>query len=263
MCVCLLREGDVFVYVNSLRAATKPDYGLREWEIYAALAPHLQRATAIQHRLGTLELCRAAGEHALDHLGVAVFFLARDGGVLYHNAEARRLLVAAEGLSLTREGRLEIAGSRGARPLARAVTEACQTGTGCGLGAGGTFHLPRAAGKPYGVVVSPLRSPTLPLLPSPPAAVVLVTDPDRPLDATAVLERLYGLTAAEARLACLVASGRTLEDAADALGITQNTARWTLKNVFSKTDTTRQAALVRLLLTGPAGILPAAENARV
>ena len=130
------------------------------------------------------------------------------------------------------------------------MAEACRTGHGDGLGAGETFHLPRAEGKPYGVVVSPLRSPRLPLLPAPPAAVVLVTDPDRPLEATGVLERLYGLTAAEARLACQLATGRKLQ-AADVLGITQNTARWTLKNVFAKTDTTRQAELVRLLLTGP------------
>jgi DNA-binding CsgD family transcriptional regulator len=253
--VCLLHEGDRLAYLASHRDVAKPDYGPWELEIHAALLRHLQRAIAIQRRLGTLELCRSVGEHALDRLPAAVFFLARDGTVLFHNAEARRL-VATGDLSLTREGRIEVAGRSAGQFLARAVAEACRTGTGDGLGAGETFHLPRDEGKPYGVVVSPLRGSRLPLLPSPPAAVVLVTDPDRPLEATGVLERLYGLTAAEARLACLVASGRTLQDATDVLGITLNTARWTLKNVFAKTDTTRQAELVRLLLTGPAAIQP-------
>ncbi len=255
MGVRLLYEGDMLAYLASHRAVTKPDYGPRELEIHAALLLHLQRATAIQRRLGTLELCRSIGEYALDRLPAAVFFLARDGTVLFHNAEARRLLGGSD-LALTREGRLEVGGRWAAQPLARAVADACRTGAGKGVGAGETFHLPRAEGKPYGVIVSPLRSPRLPLLPSPPAAVVLVTDPDRPLEATDVLERLYGLTPAEARMACLVASGRTLQDAADALGISQNTARWTIKNVFAKTGTTRQAALVRLILTGPAGIQP-------
>jgi DNA-binding CsgD family transcriptional regulator len=255
MGLCLLHEGDRLAYLASHRAITKPDYGPRESEIHAALLLHLQRATTIQRRLGALELCRSISEHALDHLPTAVFFLARDTTVLFHNAEARRLLAAGD-LALTREGRLEVAGRPARQPLARAVAEACRTGGGNGLAAGATFHLPRAEGNPYGVVVSPLRSPLLPLLPSPPAAVVLVTDPDRPLEATGVLERLYGLTAAEARLACVVASGRTLQDAADVLGISHNTARWTLQNVFAKTDTTRQAALVRLLLTGPAAIQP-------
>jgi len=257
MGLCLLLEGDRLAYLASHRDVTKPDYGPREVDIHTALLPHLQRATAIQRRLGALELCRSVSEHALDHLPTAVFFLARNATVLFHNAEARRLL-AAGALALTRDGRLEVAGHAASHPLARAVAEACRTDDGSGRGAGATFHLPRAEGKPYGVVVSPLRSPSLPLLPSPPAAVVLVTDPDRPLEATAVLERLYGLTAAEARLACLVASGQSLHDAADVLGIAHNTARWTLQNVFAKTDTTRQAALVRLLLTGPAAIQPRA-----
>jgi DNA-binding CsgD family transcriptional regulator len=253
--VCLLHEGDRLAYLASHRAVAKPDYGPWELEIHAALLRHLQRATAIQRRLGTLELCRSVGEHALDRLPAAVFFLARDGTLLFHNAEARRILAAGD-LSLTRGGRLEFAGRSSGQLLARAVADACRTGDGDGLGAGETFQLPRTEGKPYGVVVSPLRSPHLPLLPSPPAAVVLVTDPDRPLEATGVLERLYGLTAAEARLACFVASGLTLQDAANALGVTQNTARWTLKNVFAKTDTSRQAELVRLLLTGPAAVQP-------
>lgn len=253
--LCLLHDGHRLAYLASHRDITKPDYGPREVEIHAALLVHLQRATAIQRRLGALELCRSVSEHALDHLPTAVFFLARDARVLFHNAEARRL-VATGDLALTREGRLDVAGGWARQPLARAVAEACRTGGGDGVGAGATFHLPRAEGKAYGVVVSPLRSPSLPLLPSPPAAVVLVTDPDRPLEATGVLERLYGLTAAEARLACVLASGRSLQDAADALGIAHNTARWTLQNVFAKTDTTRQAALVRLLLTGPAAMQP-------
>ncbi len=253
MGLCLLHDGTRLAYLASHRGVTKPDYGPWEMEIHAALLRHLQRATAIQRRLGTLELCRSVSDHALDRLPAAVFFLARDGTVLFHNAEARRLLATGD-LSLTREGRL--VGRSTGQPLARAVADACRTGDGDGLGAGETFHLPRAEGKPYGVVVSPLRSPCMPLLPSPPAAVVLVTDPDRPLVATRVLQRLYGLTAAEARLACIVASGQTLDDAADALGITLNTARWTLKNVFAKTDTSRQAELVRLLLTGPAAMQP-------
>ena len=33
-----------------------------------------------------------------------------------------------------------------------------------------------------------------------------------------------------------------------------NTARWTLKQVFAKTETNRQAELVRLLLSGLAGL---------
>ena len=69
-----------------------------------------------------------------------------------------------------------------------------------------------------------------------------------------VLTRLYGLTPAEARLAAALVAGQSLVDFATEAEITANTARWTLKQVFAKTDTHRQAELVRRLLTGPAAL---------
>jgi DNA-binding CsgD family transcriptional regulator len=260
MGVCLQRTGDVLVYVASHRHLTKSDYGPREWEIYAALFPHLQRATAIQRRLGALELRSAAGEHVLDRITAGVFLLGGDGTVLHYNAAGRRLMEAGDGLMLTQEGRLCIGSERDCRRVGRAIAEACRTGIGQGFGAGCAFKVARVKGRPLGVVVSPLRSPMLRFVSVTPAAVVLVTDPDCQLVPSTLLWQLYGLTPAEVRLACLLASGRSVEEAADELSISRNTARWTLKQVFAKTDTTRQAALVQLLLTGPAGVLPAAED---
>lgn len=85
------------------------------------------------------------------------------------------------------------------------------------------------------------------------SVALFVTDPDRPpsLDAE-VIGRLYGLTGAESRLACVLAAGRDLGDAAGALHITPESARTYLKRIFAKTDTRRQADLVRLILASPA-----------
>jgi DNA-binding CsgD family transcriptional regulator len=46
--------------------------------------------------------------------------------------------------------------------------------------------------------------------------------------------------------------GCPVEEAADQLGVSVNTAKTHLKRVFAKTGVTRQAELVYLLLTGPA-----------
>lgn len=59
--------------------------------------------------------------------------------------------------------------------------------------------------------------------------------------------RAFALTPAEARLAALLATGCSLEDAGDALGITRETARSRIKAIFQKTDTNRQGQLVALL----------------
>ena len=55
---------------------------------------------------------------------------------------------------------------------------------------------------------------------------------------------------AEADLVRLLAAGHPLEAAAELRGVTMNTVRSQLKQVFAKTDTKRQAELVRLVLTG-------------
>jgi DNA-binding CsgD family transcriptional regulator len=62
-----------------------------------------------------------------------------------------------------------------------------------------------------------------------------------------VLERLFELTPAEARLAWLVGAGCGLTEAAERLGVSPHTARTQLKCVFAKTATGRQSQLVRLL----------------
>ena len=48
--------------------------------------------------------------------------------------------------------------------------------------------------------------------------------------------------------------GKSLEQSGEALQITSNTARSSLKSIFGKTQTNRQSELVRLLLNSPASL---------
>jgi DNA-binding CsgD family transcriptional regulator len=58
---------------------------------------------------------------------------------------------------------------------------------------------------------------------------------------------LYGLTAAECRVLQLVAEGHTPQEAADRLALSLATVKTHLQRVFAKTNTGRQADLVRLV----------------
>jgi DNA-binding CsgD family transcriptional regulator len=59
----------------------------------------------------------------------------------------------------------------------------------------------------------------------------------------------FGLTLAEARLALQLVAGETLRSAAVKLGISYETTRSSLKNIFRKTETCRQVDLVIVILT--------------
>ena len=66
-----------------------------------------------------------------------------------------------------------------------------------------------------------------------------------------VLRRLYRLTPAEARLVNELFMGNSLADAAEARGISINTAKYTLKIIFQKCEVRSRAELMLLLSLGP------------
>lgn len=79
-------------------------------------------------------------------------------------------------------------------------------------------------------------------------AVLLLTDLTVPLVTDqALLAVVFGLTAAEAKMAGRIARGNSIDEAASALRISRETARTQLKAVFQKTGTRRQAELAAVL----------------
>jgi DNA-binding CsgD family transcriptional regulator len=102
--------------------------------------------------------------------------------------------------------------------------------------------------RPLSVLVAPLTIESTWFVTDRPAAIVFVADPDSaPRTAQDQLRNLYRLTRAEAAVAMAIARGEGLQAAADELTISLTTARTHLQHVFEKTDTRRQAELVRLI----------------
>ena len=80
---------------------------------------------------------------------------------------------------------------------------------------------------------------------------LFISDPESSrVSETQVIATVYELTHAEAELVRLLSCGLSLEQVAERRGVTMNTARGQLKQVFAKTDTNRQGELVRLVLMG-------------
>lgn len=71
------------------------------------------------------------------------------------------------------------------------------------------------------------------------------------LDSEKVLQKLFGLTPAEAALTDCLADDLTLVEAAEKLGRSVGTARIQLQSIFGKTDTNRQSSLIKLISSIP------------
>ena len=86
-------------------------------------------------------------------------------------------------------------------------------------------------------------------------ALLFVSDPEQKVEAVeSFLREIYGLTVAEVNVAQVLASGNSLNEACELLGIKPNTARTHLKRIFSKTETSRQSELIKLILSSPANL---------
>jgi DNA-binding CsgD family transcriptional regulator len=176
----------------------------------------------------------------------------------FSNPAAETLLRRDDGL-LVRNGRLRARQQADERKLTTAVSKACKSPAVMASSSQPTTQ-PGASAllsiwrndkePPYRASIFPLRrQDAVRGLTRDATAVLFVDDPND--DAKPARPELFShafrLTPAEARLAIHLASGASLTEAADEFGVTHNTVRAQLRSIFDKTDTHRQADLLRLL----------------
>lgn len=241
--------------VNLYRDLSSNEFSASDLEILNFLIPHLQRAFSLHVQISELKARSEAIETALNMLATGVVFLGTGGEVVLLNKRAEELLNCKDGLLLA-QGKLRAGVCSESVGLQAMIGMATQTGNGKGFGAGGTILISRETGRPLSLTVSPLRGFNA-TLSQRSAAVVFISDPDRDLEFPAgVLQRCYGLTPAEARLAMALLEGHSLKEVADTCGVTHNTAKSQLKCIFVKTQVKRQGELIRLLLTAEGVVHP-------
>ena len=107
-----------------------------------------------------------------------------------------------------------------------------------------------ATSQPLVLHVNPLDQRQADCRSWPVAALVLVVDPrsDTRIDPDLVAESL-GLTPMESRVAVMMAEGKAVHEIAAATGRKESTIRWHVRHIFAKHGITRQAELVRLVLS--------------
>jgi DNA-binding CsgD family transcriptional regulator/PAS domain-containing protein len=245
----LLTEGPWSVTATLYRATDQGEFDSRDMARFAALLPHLQRATQLRARLARADLYRSDLRSALDTLDRAAILVDREAKVAFANDAAERLFEIS-GLTVSRNGHLSVPDPAQSRLLRGSIADCLGSQNGDG-GASMVIHRPH--GRPLTIIVS--RLPPSRSVFDVATALVLIDDPDCPAGPSCpdLLRAAYGLTGAEARLALALVGGRKLRDVADEFGITFATGRTHLAHIFHKTGVSSQAQLVRLLLRSGIG----------
>jgi DNA-binding CsgD family transcriptional regulator len=221
------------------------------------LAPHIQRAIMLHRRLTNLEMEKGALINTLDRLAIGVALISCNGKTLLLNRSARQIVDEKDPIRLE-NNHLHACYCDQAEEFRQLVSAAVvhpQAGT---RPSGGTMFLTRHSAKsPLFLMVTPLPVREFRVGCETAAAALFLSDPENGVQTPEqVLRQLYGLTPAEAHISSLLARGKTVEEAAVELNVSSNTARTHLKRTFFKTETRRQADLIRILLSGPATVRP-------
>jgi DNA-binding CsgD family transcriptional regulator/PAS domain-containing protein len=238
-------EESVISGVTAVRSKSAGGFAAAEVETLHELMPHLQSALRLHRRISGLALKLEHTSAALDRLSQGLLIADSSGRIVFMNRLAESILRTGDGLTLAADG-LQARRPHDTARLRILMARAAGTIAGNELHPGGALSIPRSGD------LGPLKLQVAPLASCGPraAAIVFITAPEyQRVSESSMLQDLLDLTPAEARLTAAVVSGKTIKQFAEEAEVTLNTARTHLKSVFAKTGVSRQADLVRLVLT--------------
>ncbi|MBF0141656.1 MAG: hypothetical protein HQL74_15445 [Magnetococcales bacterium] len=249
---------DIVTGFALFRAPGKQPFDQKSCDFLGELVPHIKRLFIIQKKLAELDLDGRMAVNTLDHIPIGIFVVNHQLLIRFANASGKELLHDAERFNVGL-CRLMVHNPREHAELQRMVVNMTQWPPDKPSPSPNTICLTgNGVDVPLTAMVSPLASANLPVksdVLGQSLAVIFVTDPRKPQEAPPeLLQRLFGLTRREAEVVEQLVMGRSLQEAAELLGISDDTARTHIKAVFSKTDTSRQSDVVRLVLSSPVWI---------
>jgi DNA-binding CsgD family transcriptional regulator len=203
------------------------------------LRPHLARAILLSARFG-LQRARGAAE-AFTNFGRPAAVLSRKHTLLSANSRFNSLVP-----EVFRDGRdrVHLVPSRADRLLANALQEfeldaAEQVRS---------LPLPACGSRPPMIIhLVPVGSAEQDIFEVGSCLLAATDVVPSSVPSADLIQGLFDLTPAEARVACGIAAGKTVDGLAAAFAVSAGTIRVQLRSVFEKTATARQAELVQLL----------------
>ena len=241
----LVRGAGIDVVVGVGRAVGTDPFSEVNIALVRRITPHTQRAVRLHMRTTDLRLQARIGEVGLNAMDSGVVAADKNGRVVFANQFAEMMLTAGNCIKVIC-GQLRAAVSQDDTGLQSAIclasaSRSAQTVrlrnlTGQATDGCSATIVPLAQDNRMGVAFHR------------PEVLVLVSSPkQRHVPGARDFMELFGLTAAEARLAEGLASGLDLKECASRGAVSKETVRAQLKSVFAKAGVRRQADLVRLL----------------
>ena len=253
--VKLAEEDGSAVMMGVFRGKSSSHFNEADAEKFGTLIPFVKQAINISEHLARMDVQRSRALGALDTIPLAIVLATRDARVVQANAAARAAVFLRDGLAVQNEV-MRLHSKEEEALLHQAIRAAVARAVHGGAQRSEAVSISRPSGKePFSVIVNTLWGKQLQFGLSgidEPLAIIFLAIPEQSPEAPAeLLQRLFGLTGAQARLCELLVSGATLEETAGRLRISPETARVHLKKVFENVGVHKQSELIAKILATP------------
>lgn len=240
---------NITAYFAHNRSKEKQGFQNEHLENLQFLAPHLQKALLINQKTHDIELEKNLLTDALNQINSPVLLVNKNGKVLFINTQAEKIIENQTGLIIL-NGHLIIRSSEENKNLQRLIINAAQQNSVHTLQQGGAMNytVPTTQTS-LSILVTPINAnkANIDIKSDEVALLLLNTNNQQPTLSIELINTLYSLTKAEARLTMLLCKGMTLNEISENLCLSKNTLKTQLRSCFNKIGVYRQADLVRVV----------------
>lgn len=239
------KQSDIRLRLRLVRMLGSSKFSEEDRKKMESIVPLMDKALTLYSAYAHNSFVREFYEELLASMDIASLIINENMEVLSLNARAEQILSSSDGLFLRREMLHcnETSDQKKLRGVCRDLLK-----SEAGLSAS-SFSIGRTkSDTKWDVSVRSLAKNDVSFDEGGPEFVILIkgaTHSDAPSQ-TRLME-VFGVTPAESRLMTYLIDGLTLTAAAEALGVSRNTARAQLSSVFRKTGVNRQTQLVKLV----------------
>lgn len=240
-------------YLALNRQKKKQGFENEHFNTMQLLAPHIQKSLIVNAKTRHIELKQNLLSDALNQINNPLLLVNKNGKVLFINSLAEQLIEKQAGIFI-KDNHIYILSTTDNNKLQKLIYSATHHFVKHG---GAMRHVDLTTQSAISILVSPVNPNIVNLNTQCDNNALLVLNPHQQQEtiSTELLTNLYGLTPAEARLTVELCQGFTLNEIAGKFSLSKNTLRSQLHSCFSKTGTSRQANLIRLINEGSAGAI--------
>lgn len=237
---------DMTVKIRLARIAEQYQFSESDRQLLTSLIEHIKLALHFLDQMAIQKIERNAFADAINQFMLGTLILDQEGKVVASNRVARDTIEQYSQLAIINKA-FVIRDKKVNQQLYEAL-DTIEKGGSDQSPLPRTLTVGLSESLALGLMIRPVRPEDTIAYPAHAHSVVFLSDPKWTADiSSATLRELFGFTEGESKVAAYLANGYTLNEAAEKLSISVNTAKSHARCIYEKTGVNKQTKLIQLI----------------